>query len=179
MDPLRAVSVHGSPDVTAGTADDVATSFEEFFELERARLFGLLVLVTGARHEAEEVAQDAFVTVWERWDRVSAMENQAGYLHRTAINSFRKRYRRAQILRRLLGSLAPREASASADAPLMLSEALRALTPRQRAALVLTELLGYSAKEAAAALGVRPSTIGALKHQGREVLKRDSEPADD
>ncbi len=59
MDPLRAVSVHGSPGVAAGTADDVATSFEEFFELERNRLFGLLVLVTGDRYEAEEVAQDA------------------------------------------------------------------------------------------------------------------------
>lgn len=179
MDRLRAVSLHDSPDVTAASTVDMSASFEEFFEIERDRLFGMLVLVTGDRHEAEDVAQDAFVTVWERWDRVSAMENPAGYLHRTAMNHFRKRYRRTRVLRRVLGSLARQATSGPPDPTLTLSEVLRALTPRQRAALVLTELLGYSAKEAAAALGVKPATIGALKHQGREALKRDTELADD
>jgi DNA-directed RNA polymerase specialized sigma24 family protein len=61
----------------------------------------------------------------------------------------------------------------------LLSEALRALTPRQRAALVLTELLGYSAEDAARALGVRVSTIGVLKHRGRIELRREMEQPDD
>jgi RNA polymerase sigma-70 factor (ECF subfamily) len=158
---------------------DASASFEEFFEVERDRLFGLLVLITGDRSEAEELAQDAFATVWERWERVGSMDNPAGYLHRTAINSFRRRYRRAQIARRLLPSLRRDATAAPADSALMLDETLRALTARQRAALVLTELLGYSASEAAATLGVKPSTIGALKHQGRAALRRDSETADD
>jgi RNA polymerase sigma-70 factor (ECF subfamily) len=61
----------------------------------------------------------------------------------------------------------------------LLSEALRALTPRQRAALVLTELLGYSAEDAARTLGVKVSTIGVLKHRGRAALKQEMEPRDD
>lgn len=176
MDPLGATSLR-RPDLTleTGTAD----SFEDFFEAERDRLFGLLVLVTGDRDEAEELAQDAFVAVWERWDRVRAMENPAAYLRRSAINAFRKRYRRAQVLRRIAGSLGGARTAGSPEEALMLDETLRALSPRQRAALVLTELLGYTAAEAAAALGVKPSTIGALKHQGRAALRRDSEPADD
>lgn len=178
MDRLRAIPFDGSQDVAAGAAVNQATSFEEFFALERDHLYGVLVLVTGDRHEAEDLAQDAFASVWERWDRVGAMENPAGYLHRTAVNAFRKRYRREQILRRLVPSLAPASASASTEAGLMLSEALRSLTPRQRAALVLTELLGYSASEAADILGVRPSTIGALRYQGRETLRKGSEPTD-
>ena len=157
----------------------VAASFEEFFELERDHLCDLLSLVTGDRSEAEEIAQDAFVVVWERWDRVRLMDNPAGYLYRTAINNFRKRYRRAKLFGRIAASLPPRTNSAPADSVVLLSEALRALTPRQRAALVLTELLGYSAEDAARALGVNVSTIGVLKHRGRIALRQDMEPPDD
>ena len=157
----------------------VAESFEEFFELERDHLCDLLSLVTGDRSEAEEIAQDAFVVVWERWDQVRLMDNPAGYLYRTAINNFRKRYRRAKLFGRIAASLSPRTTSAPADSAVLLSEALRALTPRQRAALVLTELLGYSAEDAARALGVKVSTIGALKYRGRTVLRQEMEPPDD
>jgi DNA-directed RNA polymerase specialized sigma24 family protein len=69
--------------------------------------------------------------------------------------------------------------SPPADAAVLLSEALRALTPRQRAALVLTELLGYSAEDAARALGVKVSTIGVLKYRGRTALRQEMEPPDD
>ena len=182
MEQLGAHPVQGPPgpvEVTVGAVEDASASFKDFFERERDHLFGLLVLVTADRHEAEELAQEAFVIAWERWDRISTMDNPAGYVHRTAINAFRKRYRRAQILRRVLGTAASRATEPSADTALVLDETLRALTPRQRAALVLTELLGYSATEAGSALGVKASTIGALKHQGRTALKRDSETTDD
>ena len=168
----------GPVEVAMGALEDESASFEDFFARERDRLFGLLVLVTGDRHEAEDLAQDAFVAAWERWDRVRTVDNPAGYLHRTAMNAFRKRYRRAQILRRIT-SVAGRPSAAPVDTPLELDETLRVLTPRQRAALVLTELLGYSAPEAASTLGVKASTIGALKHQARTALKRESETADD
>lgn len=164
----------------AGVRDAAATaaSFEEFFELQRDRLCDLLSLVTGNRSEAEEIAQDAFVAMWERWDRVHLMDNPAGYLHRTAMNAFRKRYRRAKLFGRVAASLSPRTSSAPADSAVMLSEALRALSPRQRAALVLTELLGYSAEDAARVIGVKASTIGVLKHRGRAALKREVDGTD-
>ena len=148
--------------------------FEEFFETERDRLFGLLFLVTSDRNEAEEIAQDAFLAVWERWDRVHALENPAGYLTRTAMNLFRRRYRRAEVLRRILPLAQSSDEAGPADSRLMLSDALRTLSPHQRAALLLTELLGYSSVEAAEILRVKPSTIGALKYQGRAALRKDS-----
>ena len=46
--------------------------FEEFFVETSARLFGGLCLVTGSRYEAEEIAQEAYARVWERWDDVYA-----------------------------------------------------------------------------------------------------------
>ena len=41
--------------------------FDEFFARYRHRLFTALCLTTGDRHEAEEITQDAFVRVLERW----------------------------------------------------------------------------------------------------------------
>ena len=84
--------------------------FESFYEAERDGLFGALVLITGDRHEAEEITQDAFVAIWERWDRVAGMESPTGYLYRTAMNGFRKRRRRAALaVRRALHVAEPPE----------------------------------------------------------------------
>ena len=63
--------------------------FETFFEDTHQRLFGGLCLVTGNRHEAEEVMQDAYLKLWEHWGRVSLMEDPTGFLLRTAMNSVR------------------------------------------------------------------------------------------
>jgi RNA polymerase sigma-70 factor, ECF subfamily len=49
----------------------VDASFEDFFELEQERVLRLLWLVTGSRQEAEDIVQDAFLRVWERWPQVS------------------------------------------------------------------------------------------------------------
>jgi DNA-directed RNA polymerase specialized sigma24 family protein len=69
--------------------------FETFFLEQRARLFGTLCLVTGDAAGAEELMQESFVRVWERWDRVSGHPDPTGYLYRTAFNVFRSRARRA------------------------------------------------------------------------------------
>ena len=59
-------------------------AFEDLFEAEHARLFRALLLVTHDSGEAEDLMQDAFVRVWERWDRVATVDDPVGYLFRTA-----------------------------------------------------------------------------------------------
>ena len=34
--------------------------------------------MTGNRHDAEELMQDAFLRLWERWDRIEAIEDPTG-----------------------------------------------------------------------------------------------------
>jgi RNA polymerase sigma-70 factor (ECF subfamily) len=58
--------------------------FDSFFEEHRSKVFGAMCLVTGNRQEAEEITQDAFLRLWERWDRVSEMEDPTGFLFKTA-----------------------------------------------------------------------------------------------
>ena len=146
--------------------------FEEFFHLERDRLFRVMFVITKNRQEAEDLSQEAFVRVWERWDTIGAMENPVGYLHRAAMNLFRSRYRRALLAaRRGIGIAAAEDAYAAVDDRLVALQALRSLTPRQRAAIVLTEVLQYTAEEAGRMLGIRAATVRALHFQARSALK--------
>jgi DNA-directed RNA polymerase specialized sigma24 family protein len=43
--------------------------FTDFFRAEYETLLRAMYLLTGDRHEAEDLAQDAFVKACERWDR--------------------------------------------------------------------------------------------------------------
>ncbi len=101
------------------------------------------------------------------------MEDPAGYLHRTAMNLFRNRYRRAAVAFRARLRPAPAhdvyETVAQRDE---IDRALGSLTPRQRAALVLTEVLRYSAEDAGAMLGVKDSTVRALVFQARSAIRK-------
>ena len=171
-DPTAAVTRTHQPIVLV----PATRTFEGFFDEESPVLFRRLCLLTGNRTEAEDVMQEAFLRLWERWDRVSGMDDPTGYLYRTAMNVFRSRYRRARLATRRAVGLAPRDEYAEADARRTVTRALRALAPRQRAAVVLTDLIGFSSEEAGRALGVKASTVRALATQGRETLRRTMEP---
>jgi RNA polymerase sigma-70 factor, ECF subfamily len=148
------------------------TSFEDFFEIHRRPLFGALCLVTGNRSEAEEIMQDAFLKVWERWERISGLEDPNAYLFRAAMNLFRNRLRRASLAARRGLFLAPStdDLAAMEDRDEVVRW-LRPLPPRQRAAIVLTVYLDYSSDEAARILGIRPSTVRALATQARASVR--------
>lgn len=150
----------------------VSLPFEDFYEAQHRDLFGAMCLIAGNRHDAEEITQEAFVTVWERWDRVERMENPAGYLYRTAMNTFRMRFRRAKIAaRRVARSIGKSDDLDVFEARHELDRGLATLTPRQRAAIVLTELIELSSAEAGKAMGVKPATVRKLASQGREALR--------
>jgi RNA polymerase sigma-70 factor (ECF subfamily) len=164
--------LHLAAEAHASQHLEASQSFGTFYDAESQTLFRRLWLVTGNRAEAEELMQDAFLKIWEHWDQVSAMDDPVGYLYRTAMNLFRKRYRRAVLaVRRSIGLAASRDEFADADDRETVRGVLSTLPPRQRAALVLTEMLGFSAEDAGRALGVQPSTVRSLSHQGRESFR--------
>jgi len=145
----------------AGAAHgDRALEFDRFFEQERAQLFRALCLVTRNRFEAEELAQDAFLAVYEHWDRVREMEDPTGYLYRTAMNAFRSWHRRSTLAaKRAIGLVRPDDSIEQLEEQDVVVRTLAPLTARQRAAVVLIDLLGYSSDEAGRMLGIRPSKV--------------------
>jgi RNA polymerase sigma-70 factor, ECF subfamily len=166
--------------VPAGAVEEAdvgegAPSFEEFYQATLRRLYTALCLVTGNSHEAEEVAQESFVRVFERWDHVGMLEDPTGYLFRVSMNVFRSRYRKASLRLRRAIFLAPAETDDLAavedhDAVVRL---LRGLNPKQRAAVLLTALLDYPAEEAGRMLGLRASSVRSLTTRARARMKQE------
>jgi RNA polymerase sigma factor (sigma-70 family) len=159
-------------DVDRPEVEDHTASFERFYQSERDGLFANLSLITRDPHEAEELMHDAFLRVWERWNRVRHMDRPTGYLHQTALNLFRTRYRRAAIAQRVLGMTSKRDPLEDVEGRDRVDRALAALTVRQRTAVILTELLDYTSEEAGRVLGVRPGTVRVLAHRGRDALRK-------
>jgi RNA polymerase sigma factor (sigma-70 family) len=161
--------------VKTAAADPAAThegvAFATFFQDEHARLFRALRLLTRHRQDAEEVMQDAFLRVWERWDRVSLHPDPVAYLYRIAMNEWRSRTRRAIVAaRKALHVDRPRDEFEEVLGRDVVTRALADLPPRQRAAIILIEVLDLSSERAGAVLGIRPATVRVLAARARTAL---------
>jgi RNA polymerase sigma factor (sigma-70 family) len=163
IEPTR---LHAIP---AGKAE---VSFEDFFRAEHERLFQALYLLTGDRHEADDVAQEALLCAYERWDRVGSMDSPAGYVYRTALNLYRSRLRKLAVRARRVFAAAPSDdISGTVAASHDVRRALAALPAGQREALILVEWLGLGSEEAGRVLGIEPSSVRGRLHRGRVSLR--------
>lgn len=175
---IRASSRHESrqdpPDHVLGERElGEPITFEDLFATEHRRLFRALCLITRDPHEAEDIGQEAFVRVFERWDRVGSLVDPVGYLYRVAMNVFRSRYRRARVAARRITWRGARDEISEVDERDAVVRMLGELNSQQRAALVLTSLLGYSSDEAGEVLGIRGSTVRVLTTRARATLRRE------
>ena len=146
--------------------------FDELFLDVHDRLYRALYFVTGNSYDAEELMQDAFLKLWERWDSIETIDDPTAYLFRAALNGFRMRSRRARIAaRKLVLPSAPRDDFEEIDLQQDVRHMLLGLPARQRAALVLTEIFGYSSEQAAWILGIKPTSVRVLASRGRTTLR--------
>lgn len=136
-------------------------------ELYRERyqpMVRLAYLLTGDRAAAEELVQDAFVSVHRSWPRVT---QPAAYLRTAVVNACRSwgRRRTLEAVRRP----APTEPAALVADELW--DALGHLPERQRAAIVLRFYEDLPDADIAAALGCRPATVRTAIHRGLAALR--------
>lgn len=145
----------------------------EFCEEIRDRLVGSLTIYCGDRHVAEELAQDALVRAWERWDTVGAMASPEGWTYRTAFNMATTWHRRRSAERRARRRLAARPDTAPPppEADDALRGAVLALPPRQRAVITCRFYLDLSVDDTAALLACAPGTVKAATHQALATLR--------
>jgi RNA polymerase sigma factor (sigma-70 family) len=167
-------------EVGAAASETRATerlSFEELFAAEHDRLYRALYLIVGSGQEAEDLMQDAVLQVLERWEKI---QNPEGYLYRSALNATRSRFRRlAMIARRAVAPSEMQDPFLVADLRDEVMRALSAIPQRQRAALVLVDLLDFTSQDAARVLGVTAASVRSLASLGRASLKRSLEAEDD
>src|SRR5512134_1774556 len=171
---IESESVSSLPGVTE------AAAFEEFFLAEHERLFQALYLLTGDRYEADDVAQEALLRAYERWDRVSAMDSPAGYVYRTALNLHRSHLRKLTVrARRVFAAVPAEDLSGPVAASHDVRRALARLPRGQREALILVEWLGMGSEEAGRALGIDAASVRGRLHRGRASLRRELGDRDD
>lgn len=150
--------------------DPDAAAFTEFVRGQVAGMARLARLLTGDRHDAEDLVQVVLSRVATRWEQI---DDPAAYARRTLYTQAVSRWRRLgrRAAERLTDAV-PEPASVPAGDPetrLVLSAALRRLTPRQRAVLVLRYYEDRTEAETAELLGV---ALGTVKSQTRHALRR-------
>src|ERR1051325_4984799 len=92
--------------------------------------------------------QDAFLKLWERWDRVDRIADPRAYLFRAALNGSRMRARSAlRAARRLVPATSSRDPFDDVNLREDLRQMLLELTARQRTALVLLDMYAYGARK--------------------------------
>ncbi|MEU9190933.1 SigE family RNA polymerase sigma factor [Streptomyces sp. NPDC048484] len=161
-----------------GTVVDDAASveFHDFFERHYAELARLAHLLTGESDAADDLAADALLALWHRWDRVRAADHPVAYARGVVANMARSRIRSAvRERRRITLFWSQREdRTENPDVPGMVDVqgALRRLPFRKRACVVLRHSFDLSEKDTALALGISVGTVKSQTSKGMAELQR-------
>ena len=126
----------------------------------------LAYLMTGSQAIAEELVQDAFVSVHRSWARAT---NPSAYLRTAVVNACRS-WGRRQTLERLRKPAPPEASTLVADE---MWDVLQTLPSRQRAAIVLRFYEDLPDDEIAALLGCKVATVRTAVFRGLEKLRKE------
>ncbi len=143
-----------------------SVSFDSLYQREYAPMVRLARGLVDSEGVAEELVQDAFVSLYERWDR---LDEPGGYLRTAVVNRARSELRKRAVRRRIGLDRRPEEAPGEQD---YLIDALDRLSPKRRTALVLRFYAQLPEKEIAAVMGVRPGTVKSLVSRGLADLRK-------
>ena len=160
--------------ITAASED----TYDQLIEPHRAELRAHCYRMLGSTHDAEDALQDALLRAWRGLARFEGRSSVRTWLYRVATNACLDLMRRRpphpaewpdpfpdelmEVEDGLASPAARYERRESVE--LAFVAALQNLPATQRAALLLRDVLGFSAKETAAALDTTvPSANGALR----------------
>jgi RNA polymerase sigma-70 factor (ECF subfamily) len=159
-----------------------APSWEDIVRDHSARVYRLAYRLTGNQHDAEDLTHDVFVRVFRSLQtyRPGTFE---GWLHRITTNLFLDRARRRQRIRfdalsedaaaRIRSTTpGPEEAFAASHLDDDVQRALDALAPQFRAAVVLSDIEGFTYEEVSQTLGIKLGTVRSRIHRGRSQLRQ-------
>lgn len=154
----------------------VVRTFDGFVRENGRRLVGLAYALSGSRSAAEDLAQDALLAAYRRWDEVSRMDDPAAWVRRVvanrAVSLVRRRISEAKGLARL-ASERPRP-----DVPPLSAETegiwaeVRRLPRRQRQVVALRYYGQLSMSEIADVLGCSKESVNTHLRRARTTLAR-------
>lgn len=164
----------------AQTTEWVAPTWQELVRDYSAQVYRLAYRLTGNPHDAEDLTQDVFVRVFKSIHTFKP-GTLDGWLHRITTNLFLDQARRKQRIRMDALSTAPEHVWGESSGPDQMhadanldpdvAEALAALNPEQRVAVVLCDIEGLSYEEIATVLDIKIGTVRSRIARGRAQLR--------
>lgn len=153
----------------------VRSTFEDFFRKRFASVARAAALVAGDAGSGQDLAQEAFLRLYERWGSMESEDHARNFVYKVAINLARSHVRKHL---RLVPSglhhadMLPALRTLSPDGWLDAVAALRDLSRRQRACVVLIDLVDMDAESAASVIGITTNTVRVHLMRGRRALRR-------
>lgn len=166
-----------------------STAFEEIMLFAERRVVGLAWRILGDREDARDAAQEVFLRAYKYLGTYREGQNFSGWLYRITVNVCRDIARKraykgrerfityeAELAEGLLESIpAPDDTESraiEAQERVMVARALSSLTEKERSALVLRDMEGFSTEEVAEMMGTRAATVRSQIASGRTKIKR-------
>jgi RNA polymerase sigma-70 factor, ECF subfamily len=152
-------------------------AFEELVEQTGRQVYTLAYRLVGDRHEAEDVAQEAYLRVYRSLRSFRGDARFETWLHRVvanvAINHMRTRARFGDLMEEPEVMVQIPESASVDDIPEReeLADALAKLPAPQRVAIVLKDVYGFSTAEIAERLETTEGAVKLRLHRGRRNLK--------
>lgn len=168
--PLAGIGTTDTKRVTE--AMDRTLDFEDFYRAHRDRLVRSLALGLGDSALAAEAVDEAMARAFQRWGKVSAYDNPAGWVYRVARNWATSSLRRLRFR-----SSSPVPEMAMEDSPVddTVRSELARLSEPTRQVIVLRYLLGWSQQEIAEVLDLNLGTVKSRINRGLEQLRMNKE----
>lgn len=143
------------------STDDLASLHRRHY----ADLVRVAAVLVDHTERAEEIVQDAFAKVLDRWAR---LDQPGGYLRTAVVNGARSELRKREVRRRVGLQRRPEDRPVERD---YLLDALDKLPPKRKTALVLRYYADMSEQQIAEAMGVRPGTVKSMLSRGLAELR--------
>lgn len=152
-------------------------SYEEFVTAASGKLFRAAYLLTGSRHDAEDLLQTSLVKLYVAWRKAEAAASTGAYARRILMNTFISSRRPARFTRERLFDEVPENQVHDRDPADRLSfwPRVMALPPRQRAVVVLRYYEDLSEQEIADTLGCALGTVKSTASAAIKRLRKDLE----
>jgi RNA polymerase sigma-70 factor (sigma-E family) len=155
--------------------EPASADLEDLYRRHSNSAFGFAFLLTGDRHAAQDLVQEAFVRMVGRFDHLRHRGAFDAYLRKTVLNLFLSSKRRARLER----AHAERERAIAVTPSVQpdiaaredLWRALLELPPRQRAALVLRYYEDMSEQRTADVMGTSVAAVKSLVQRGTEAMR--------